>query len=107
MKYYLYMKIDIFCKNIELDAPLKQFVEEKVGDLEKYIGHGPAEARVEIGKPSLHHRSGPFFRAEINLKVGGQFLRGEEQHEDLRAAIVRARDEVKIQIAKMKEKNSR
>ena len=49
MKYYLYMKIDIFCKNIELDAPLKQFVEEKVGDLEKYIGHGPAEARVEAG----------------------------------------------------------
>jgi ribosomal subunit interface protein len=99
------MKIDITTKNIELDNPLRVFIEEKIGGLEHVIGDSTAEARVEIGKPSKHHQSGPVFYAEANIKLGGTLLRAEKQHEDLRAAIVDVKDALQIQIAKFKEKH--
>lgn len=98
------MKIDIVCKNITLDAPLQVFIDKKIGGLEKFLTDGPASVRVEIGKPSKHHRSGPIFHAEVNLKLGGKLLRGESDHKDLRTAIDEARDELHLQIKKLKEK---
>ena len=98
------MKIDITFKNITPDEPLKEFVNEKFGALEKYIGEGPVEARVEIGLPSKHHRSGRIYYAEINLKVGGKLLRATCQHEDLRNAIVDAKNEMQREIKKFKDK---
>lgn len=98
------MKINLFGKNIQLDEPLKVFVEEKVGGLEKFIGSGPVEARVEIGLPSKHHRSGRIYYAEINMKVGGKLLRATCQHEDMRNAIVDAKNELQQQLKKFKDK---
>ena len=99
------MRIDITTKNITLDNPLRIFIEQKVGGLERLIA-GSVQARVEIGKPSRHHRSGPIFYAEINMKVGGKLLRAEATHKDLRTAIDEARDELQIQIKKFKEKTT-
>ena len=98
------MRINITTKNISLDAPLKTFIDQKIGALEKFIHKGPISAMVEIGKPSKHHKTGPVFYAEINFKVGGTLLRGESSHKDLRTAIDEARDELHIQIQKLKEK---
>ena len=98
------MRINITTKNITLDGPLKVFIEQKIGTLEKFIHKGPISAMVEIGKPSRHHKTGPVFYAEVNLKVGGALLRGEGTHKDLRTAIDEARDELHIQIQKLKEK---
>ena len=98
------MKINITTKNITLDAPLKIFIDQKIGTLDKFIQKGPVSAMVEIGKPSQHHKTGPVFYAEVNLKVGGALLRGEGNHKDLRTAIDEARDELHIQIQKLKEK---
>ncbi|HYU64983.1 MAG TPA: ribosome-associated translation inhibitor RaiA [Candidatus Paceibacterota bacterium] len=100
------MKLDIFAKNIELDNPLRVFVEQKMMDLERLLGQDNSEimARVEIGRPSKHHKSGPVFYAEANLTVGGKFLRGQAEHVDLRAAIVEVKEELRIQINKLKEK---
>ena len=97
------MRIDITTKNITLDTPLQVFIEQKVGGLERLIA-GSVQTRVEIGKPSRHHRSGPIFYAEINMKVGGKLLRAEATHKDLRTAIDEARDELHVQIKKFKEK---
>lgn len=99
------MKIDITTKNIELDNPLRVFIEEKIGGLEHVIGDMTAEARVEIGKPSKHHHSGPIFYAEGHIKLGGTLLRAEKQHEDLRAAIVDVKEALHTQIKKFKEKH--
>lgn len=98
------MRIDITTKNITLDEPLRVFIEQKIGGLEKFIQGGSVSARVEIGKPSKHHRSGPVFYAEVNLKIGGKLLRAEAAHADLRTAIDNARNELHIQIKKFKEK---
>ncbi len=100
-------KIDISTKNISLDGPLRIFVEDKIGGLEKFLaGHSDISARVEIGKPSQHHAKGPIFYAEVNLTVGGKLLRAEATHEDLRAAITKTKEELQVQIKKLKEKRS-
>lgn len=98
------MQIVISTKNISLDEPLEIFVREKIGGLDKLIGNDKSEAKVEIGKPSRHHRSGPVFRAEANIKMGGVLLRATCEHEDLRNAIVDVKDELQEQIRKFKEK---
>ena|SRR3989344_6293729 len=97
------MKIDIFGKNIKLDEPLRVFVEDRIGGLDKFI-EGEVEAKVEIGLPSTHHRSGDVYYAEVNLKIGGKLLRAEASNADLRNAITEVKDELQIQIKKFKEK---
>ena len=98
------MKIELYGRNIKLDEPLKIFVEDKIGGLERFVGQGPIEARVEIGLPSNHHRSGRIYYAEVNLKIGGKLLRATCQHEDLRNAIVDVRNELQGEIKKFKDK---
>src|SRR3990167_7933885 len=98
------MKIELYGKNISLDEPLKIFIEDKIGGLEKFLGKGPIVARVEIGLPSKHHRSGRIYYAEVNLKVGGKLLRATCQHEDLRNAVVDVKNELQKQIKKFKDK---
>lgn len=98
------MKIDIVCKNITLDAPLQVFIDQKIGGLEKFIAKGPSSVRMEIGKPSKHHRTGPVFYADGNLNIGGKLLRAEATDKDLRTAIDSVRDELHLQIKKLKEK---
>ncbi len=98
------MKIDIYTKNISLDKPLEVFIQEKIGSLEKFIKGGAIFAKVEIGKPSRRHKNGFIFRAEANLSIGGELLRAESDHEDLRTAITEVKDDLQIQIKKFKEK---
>ena len=100
------MQLDISTKNIELDDPLRVFVTEKIGALARPLGSEKFAVRVEIGKPSRHHRHGEVFYAEANLILGATVLRAQQSHHDLRAAIVDVRDELKIQIKKFKEKRS-
>ena len=98
------MQISISYKNISSDIPLEKFVEEKIGGLDNVIGNDKSTARVEIGLPSKHHRSGKIFYAEVNLKMNGVLLRATCQHEDLRNAIVDVKNELQVQIKKFKDK---
>ena len=98
------MQIDLYAKNMKLDEPLRVFVEDRIGGLDKIIGHDKSTARIEIGLPSKHHRSGRIFYAEINLKMDGRLLRANCQHEDMRNAIVDAKNELQRQITKLKDK---
>src|SRR3989338_501503 len=98
------MKIILSGKNIKLDEPLKVFVEERIGGLNKLIDSETVEARVEIGLPSKHHRSGRIYYAEVNLKVGGKLIRANCQHEDFRNAIVDVKNELQRQVKKFKNK---
>lgn len=96
------MKIKILFKNITPDEALKTFIGDKIGGLDKIIGHDESTARVEIGMPSKHHRSGRIYYAEVNLKIGGRLLRASCQHEDLRNAIIYTKRELKKQIENFK-----
>jgi len=99
------MRTDIHAKGVELNQPLRTFVEEKTADLEHLIGEqGEASIRWEVGLPSHHHNSGPVFYAEANLSLGGHLLRAEANNHDLHSAIVDVKDDLKVQIKKFRER---
>ena len=103
------MKIILHGKNIELTTPLKEFVDEKVGSLDKYfkgVSAGIMEARVEVGRDSKHHKSGFVYYAEINLKLGKSLLRSVVEHVDVRTALDKARDEIETQLVKLKSRST-
>ncbi|MCK5044746.1 ribosome-associated translation inhibitor RaiA [Candidatus Parcubacteria bacterium] len=111
------MKIIIKTEKIELTPAIKEFIEEKIGGLEKFVtllqeeekdyfeGRKPKiEALVEVGKTTLHHKKGPFFRAECQIVHLKKSIRATAKSEDLRQAIVEVKDELQIQLKKYKEK---
>ena len=101
------MNISIYAKNIELTGAIRSYVEDKISSLTKFIrpsSIGVSEAKVEIGKPSERHKTGPVFYAEVNLKVGGEILRATAKQADLYAAVDEIREELENQIKKNKEK---
>ena len=99
------MNINIHAKNLELNAPLRAFIEEKMADIEHLLGEaGPAQIHVEVGIPSQHHNSGSIYYAEANLTIGGQLLRAEATNYDLHSAVVDVKDELKVLIKKFKDK---
>lgn len=124
------MKVTILTKNIKLTPALKYFTESKINDLEKfsgilnrdyfggeadktnllyfdeYYGKGKprTEAWVEISKTTRHHKKGPFFRAECQLRLPGKSLRAEAEKERLKLAIVEVKDELQRQLKQYKEK---
>jgi putative sigma-54 modulation protein len=98
------MKIDIKGTNMELTEAIKDYVNEKIGGLEKFFDN-IVEAKVEVGKTSNHHQKGDIFRAEANLDVPEKHvLRAEATREDLYMAINEVKDELQRQIKKYKEK---
>jgi ribosome-associated translation inhibitor RaiA len=52
----------------------------------------------------IFYRSGRIYYAEVNLKLGGNLLRATCQHEDMRNAIVDAKNELQSEIKKFKDK---
>lgn len=99
------MQIDIHTKNVDLNAPLRTFIEEKLGDLEHVLGNlDPIHMRVEVGIPSNHHQSGQIYYAEANLTIGGDLLRADSKNYDLHTAIVDVKDELRVQIKRYKER---
>lgn len=98
------MKIDIKGTNMELTQAIKDYVNEKIGGLEKYFD-GILVARVDVGLTSKHHQKGNIFRAEVNLEVPQKHvLRAEAVREDLYMAINEVKQELQIQLKKLKDK---
>jgi ribosomal subunit interface protein len=114
------MKIVIKTTNLKLNRALKNFIEEKIGSLEKFSkifyqkyfnsffgkGKPKVEAWVEIGKTSLHHQKGPFFRAECQMRFPGKSLRSTARSKDLRLAITEVKDELQRQLKQYKNKST-
>lgn len=104
MRYFLQ------AKNTTITPVIENLVADKIKALERFVARfdrGAVEARIEVGKPSKHHRSGIVFYAEINLKVPGKLLRAEATHLRLEYAVNAAFKEIERQVKKYKEKVSR
>jgi len=101
------MKIIIKGTNIKLSPSINQYIEEKIGQLEKFLKkYNPQliEARVEVGKITRGQRQGDIFRAEVNLSINGQLIRVEKTEESLMAAIDLVKDELHREIRQRKDK---
>lgn len=101
------MNINLKSTNIEFTSSIKDYVERRINGLEKFIHHiidNSVQAWVEIGKTTRHHQTGDVFRAEIQIHMPryARSVRAEATCDDLRAAIDKAHDEIKLELEKIK-----
>ena len=99
------MKLIIEAVGLTLTPSLKIEIEEKLGNIEKFFRDTEAmELRVEISRPSTHHKKGDVYYAEANLKIPGGLLRATATNEDMYLAIDGARHILERQITQHKDK---
>ena len=109
------MKIIIKTKNIRLDGEMENFIESKIGPLDKFLGMLKQE-KVEKGKPldeffievekeTKHHRTGPYFFAKAYIHLPGKTLVAQSESDDIKTAIVDVKDEMQQELKKYKFKN--
>lgn len=100
------MSININGTGIDLTVAIKQYVEEKFGDLDKFFDN-IQRMDIDVGKRSDHHNKGEIFYAEANVHVPGKDLRVVKESEDLYKAIDKVRDHLKNELKEYKEKMRR
>jgi ribosomal subunit interface protein len=102
------MQINIKATNIELTPAIKDFTEKKISGLGKFLGRDDeaVKAFVEVGTTTRHHHSGDIFRAEIQISTPHmeKGMRTEAVDDDLYTAIEKAKDEMKLELVKIKDK---
>ena len=93
---------------MELTQAIRDFTEKKVGGLGKFIGRDDDAIKVfvEVGTTTHHHHSGDIFRAEIQISAPHleKGIRTEAVDDDLYTAIEKAKDEMKLELTKIKDK---
>jgi putative sigma-54 modulation protein len=105
------MNINIKATNIELTPAIRNYIDKKIGVLEKFLDNyndTSVQVWVEIGMTTRHHHKGDIFRAEIQFHLP-HFKKGartEFSSSDLYAAIDGAHDEMKIELGKIKGRRS-
>lgn len=96
------MQLIIKGKNVEVTDRLRDYVERKVGKLDRYLPT-ITEARVELSRE--HTRSAQDRQVvQLTVRAKGKLLRAEERHEDLFAAVDAVLDKMYRQIARYKGK---
>ena len=103
------MKISIKANKLELTPAIAEYATVKIGSLERFIKRfeegGEAEVTVEIARTTKHHQHGDVYYAEANMNLKGVVIRAEQTDEDMRAAIDKIKDTLKLEIQKHKEKD--
>lgn len=95
------MKIIIKTKDIEQSEALNNFIEEKFSGLEKFIIE---EVVVEVEKETKHHKKGDIFLVKAQVGFPGKIIIAEETADDVFEAVVKTKDELKLEIEKYKLK---
>lgn len=93
------MKFNIRGENIQVTAALKEYVEKKVGRLEKYF-EAPQPTDVQVTM-RVQRGEGTI---EVTIPLAGVIIRAEETHEDMYAAIDLVVEKLERQIRKHKTK---
>jgi ribosome hibernation promoting factor len=99
------MKLIVSGKNLEVSEGLKEYVERKIGKLDRYLP-SLTEARVEF---ALEKTKSAAQRevVQVTLRTNGTILRGEERAPDFGAAVDIVVEKLEKQIEKYKGKHYR
>lgn len=97
------MNIQIKAENLELTEEIKDYAQEKVQMLTKYLGNiHVIEARVKVGMTSRHHQKGDIYECEMALTLPGETLRVHKVEPDIYKAIDKVKDHLVRSIKKYK-----
>ncbi len=99
------MRINIKATKIKLTPEIKDYVQEKMDMLEKYLGDIQVlNCDIEVGMSIGGQNSGEIYRAEANLELPGELLRVEKTEKELFKAIDKVKDHLTRSIRRYKEK---
>lgn len=101
------MNIIIKGTNLELHEELKDYVNEKIGGLKKFMEGidfegGGVIARVELAKTTAHHQQGDIYKAEVNLELPRKMIRSTVERDEIYKAIDDVKDELRVSISEYK-----
>jgi len=91
------MKISVTFRNTEGEAWQKEYVEERLNKLKKYIDN-PVDAHVILSVEKFRNS------AEINLMSNGLNINSREEEKDMHLAVDNAIEKIERQLKKRKEK---
>ncbi len=97
------MTINIVAKSMELTPAIKQYAEEKMLSLEKYMD-SIRHIDIEVGMASGSHHKGDIFECKANVQIGGETIMVEREAEDLYKAIDKVKDHLREEISQWKKK---
>lgn len=89
------MQVAVRGRNIEITNALRDYVEKKIGKIEKYIDQ-PISAQVNMYVERGRHI------VEVTAALNGLILRGEEATDDMYASIDLVSDKLEKQVSKYK-----
>jgi putative sigma-54 modulation protein len=96
------VEVSIFARNLEVTPRLSEYVERKVGKLDRYlpwIDEARIDLTVENTRSAAHRQV-----AQLTVRVRGTILRAEERTQDMFASIDAVLDKMYRQIARYKGK---
>ncbi|MBU5267191.1 ribosome hibernation-promoting factor, HPF/YfiA family [Virgibacillus proomii] len=96
------MKFNIRGENVEVTGAIRDYVEKKIGKLERYFDTPPT-SEVHVNLSVYNDKQ----RIEVTIPMTNLLLRGEVEHTDLYAAIDLVVDKLERQIRKHKTKVNR
>src|SRR5690625_1961090 len=96
------MNYNIRGENIEVTTPIREYVEKKIGKLNRYFDTPPT-SDVHVNLSVYNDEQ----QIEVTIPMTDLLLRAEEQHMDLYAAIDLVVDKLERQIRKYKTKENR
>jgi putative sigma-54 modulation protein len=91
------MQVNITFRHLESTEALKSHAKERIEHIQRYVDR-PSEAHVVLYLENLDHH------ADITMKAGAFFLRGQAKSNDLYASIDLAAEKIERQLKKHKEK---
>ena len=101
------MNINIKTTNLELTDSIRDYLDKKMAQVEKFIKAPSTEpiADIEIGKTTNAKNSAEdLFKAEINLQIGGSLYRYSAEEAEIYSAIDKMKDQIIREVRKEKEK---
>lgn len=96
------MELTIKGKNVDLTDRLHEYVEKKVGKLDRYLPN-ITEARIELSQEGTRAAQDRLV-CQITVRSNGTILRAEDRSEDMFTSIDTALDKMYRQIARYKGK---
>lgn len=101
------MHIQILGSKMDLTPSIKEYVEEKIGGLDKFVARYEAEsdivAKVDLGRTSNKQQKGEVYFAEVTIALPGGVVRAEDTHVDLHSAVDSVKNVLKKKLVKFKE----
>jgi putative sigma-54 modulation protein len=101
------MNTQIKASNMELTEAIKEYVEKRLGTLDKFIRgqEGNSQMDVEVGKTTNHHKNGDVYKAEISLDANGKHFYAISEKEDLYSAVDDVKSEIERQLIETKDRD--